>query len=455
MCTRCGALPCSTRKGVAKGLCCNKCPNHGPWCSANLNTNYGLTIPGAGKCSGGKCSGLKKCEATRKAVKAPSRPVKAISKAEVSDKELPPPQENELPPPQEKEITFDGTWYTSTDVMKKQPQTIARGILTWPSGGTTVLHFPDEVSVGMNFQGTECKGTLKEDSIMWDDGDIWLRADPAPERAKRAPRAEKPQKGRGKGKRRQQSLPKAPMAKRRRFTLRAPAPASPATRQANLQMKAKIAEDKRREREEAAAAKAASREANLQMAEEKRQEKEEAAEEKRKEKEAAAAAKAAFQETKLQLAEEKRQEKEEAAAAKAALRQVNLEAKAQLAEARRQEKKALADVKAGLREFKAERAGQQNQTKKFMKEMNKDFQKVLKSSLTSKPTANSSMSTCEPSGAEATDSADLECTVEDSVPAIDEVTVPVTNPVVTEGVSEVIPDLCKEASDVSQNSPDV
>merc|ERR1711939_712063 len=83
--------------------------------------------------------------------------------------------------------------------------------------------------------------------------------------------------------------------------------------------------------------------------------------------------------------------------------------------------------------------------------------------------ANSSMSTCEPSGAEATgsadlecavensvptidkiapgaeptDSADLECAVEASVPAIDEVTVPVTNPVVTEEVAEVIPDLCK------------
>merc|ERR1712072_1326495 len=214
---------------------------------------------------------------------------------------------------------------------------------------------------------------------------------------------------------------------------------------ANLEMKAKIAEDKRREREEAAAAKATAREANLQ------------------------------------LAEEKRQEKEEAAAAKAALRQVNLEAKAQLAEARRQERKALADVKAGLREFKAERAGQKDQTKKFMKEMNKDFQKVLKGSLTSKPTANSSTSTCEPSGAEATgsadlecavensvptidkvtpgaeptDTADLECAVENSVPAMDEVTVPVANPVVMEEVSEVIPDLCKEASDVSQNSSDV
>jgi len=34
LCTRCGEFPQSTRKGVQKGLCCNRCPNHGPWCSS-------------------------------------------------------------------------------------------------------------------------------------------------------------------------------------------------------------------------------------------------------------------------------------------------------------------------------------------------------------------------------------------------------------------------------------
>jgi hypothetical protein len=35
MCTRCGKFPQSTHRGVRKGLCCNKCPNHGPWCSGH------------------------------------------------------------------------------------------------------------------------------------------------------------------------------------------------------------------------------------------------------------------------------------------------------------------------------------------------------------------------------------------------------------------------------------
>lgn len=33
LCTRCGKHPQNTRKAVRKGLCCNKCPNHGPWCT--------------------------------------------------------------------------------------------------------------------------------------------------------------------------------------------------------------------------------------------------------------------------------------------------------------------------------------------------------------------------------------------------------------------------------------
>jgi len=35
MCTKCNKFPQSTRKGVTQGLCCNRCPNHGPWCSSH------------------------------------------------------------------------------------------------------------------------------------------------------------------------------------------------------------------------------------------------------------------------------------------------------------------------------------------------------------------------------------------------------------------------------------
>ncbi|CAE8634789.1 unnamed protein product [Polarella glacialis] len=33
LCTACGQFQQSSRKGITRGLCCNKCPNHGPWCS--------------------------------------------------------------------------------------------------------------------------------------------------------------------------------------------------------------------------------------------------------------------------------------------------------------------------------------------------------------------------------------------------------------------------------------
>jgi len=35
VCTKCGDFPQSTRTGVCKGMCCNKCPDHGPWCSSH------------------------------------------------------------------------------------------------------------------------------------------------------------------------------------------------------------------------------------------------------------------------------------------------------------------------------------------------------------------------------------------------------------------------------------
>jgi len=37
MCTKCNKFPQSMRKGVQKGMCCNRCPSHGPWCSSHLH----------------------------------------------------------------------------------------------------------------------------------------------------------------------------------------------------------------------------------------------------------------------------------------------------------------------------------------------------------------------------------------------------------------------------------
>merc|ERR1719235_467628 len=36
LCTKCGLHPANPKKGVTKGLCCNKCPNHGPWCTVHM-----------------------------------------------------------------------------------------------------------------------------------------------------------------------------------------------------------------------------------------------------------------------------------------------------------------------------------------------------------------------------------------------------------------------------------
>jgi hypothetical protein len=33
LCVRCGAFPQNPRKAVKAGLCCNRCPHHGPWCT--------------------------------------------------------------------------------------------------------------------------------------------------------------------------------------------------------------------------------------------------------------------------------------------------------------------------------------------------------------------------------------------------------------------------------------
>ena len=37
LCSRCGKFLVNHRKSVRRGLCCNKCPNHGPWCTSNAN----------------------------------------------------------------------------------------------------------------------------------------------------------------------------------------------------------------------------------------------------------------------------------------------------------------------------------------------------------------------------------------------------------------------------------
>merc|ERR1719201_1139803 len=43
VCTRCGTFPQNPRKGVRAGLCCNKCPDHGPWCTQHSLHTCSLT----------------------------------------------------------------------------------------------------------------------------------------------------------------------------------------------------------------------------------------------------------------------------------------------------------------------------------------------------------------------------------------------------------------------------
>jgi len=49
MCTKCGEHPQSTRKGIQSGLCCNRCPNHGPWCSRHHVPEQSLHSCGQGQ----------------------------------------------------------------------------------------------------------------------------------------------------------------------------------------------------------------------------------------------------------------------------------------------------------------------------------------------------------------------------------------------------------------------
>jgi hypothetical protein len=269
--------------------------------------------------------------------------------------------EEESAPTRPREITFTGTWFGSKDELKERPKTIAKGVLTWTNGSTTLLHFADDTSVEMTFQGAELKGELKEDSIFWDDGDVWVRdatseangysqgfvptQDPATGRStKRAQkgagkgkhRLSGKGKGGGKGKHRLSSKGKTDnAAKRHRLSLRAPVVAlSPAERLAELQAKAKLAEERRQDMKEAATERAAIRQVHLEsqaaMAEDKRVEKE----------------------SKAQMAEEKRKEKQALADIKAAMRKVNLEHKAKMAEQKEQEKKRLREVAKDEKEFK-------------------------------------------------------------------------------------------------------
>ena len=46
LCSRCGKFLENHRKSVRRGLCCNKCPNHGPWCTSNANLTASSLLDG-------------------------------------------------------------------------------------------------------------------------------------------------------------------------------------------------------------------------------------------------------------------------------------------------------------------------------------------------------------------------------------------------------------------------
>ena len=46
LCSRCGKFLVNHRKSVRRGLCCNKCPNHGPWCTSNANLTASSLLDG-------------------------------------------------------------------------------------------------------------------------------------------------------------------------------------------------------------------------------------------------------------------------------------------------------------------------------------------------------------------------------------------------------------------------
>merc|ERR1719498_2107899 len=87
LCTICGEHPQSTRKTVTKGRCCNKCPNHGPWC-----TMHDRVMPCAPQPT--TPSDETVAEPRRRAPRASSAPIRApraSKSAQDHDVEAPPP----------------------------------------------------------------------------------------------------------------------------------------------------------------------------------------------------------------------------------------------------------------------------------------------------------------------------------------------------------------------------
>jgi len=41
LCTKCGMHPISSLKAVVRALCCNRCPDHGPWCTSHAAQEFG------------------------------------------------------------------------------------------------------------------------------------------------------------------------------------------------------------------------------------------------------------------------------------------------------------------------------------------------------------------------------------------------------------------------------
>mmetsp|Transcript_20885 Transcript_20885/g.38101 ORF Transcript_20885/g.38101 Transcript_20885/m.38101 type:complete len:269 (-) Transcript_20885:185-991(-) len=79
LCVNCKIRPQSKRKGVKKGWCCNKCPDHGPWCSGEgvpCPTSAGSAVAAASSTAGGAKTSSKKRPA---AAAEPSGPAAAVA----------------------------------------------------------------------------------------------------------------------------------------------------------------------------------------------------------------------------------------------------------------------------------------------------------------------------------------------------------------------------------------
>lgn len=111
MCTKCGEFPQSTRKGVKKGLCCNRCPDHGPWCSSRCAGDVTCANQGRAKQLLPKSQNLPKAPAAAAVelpVRASARGQKRTAAAANEVKESAPSQEGAARGPPQKRCKWSG-----------------------------------------------------------------------------------------------------------------------------------------------------------------------------------------------------------------------------------------------------------------------------------------------------------------------------------------------------------